>query len=286
MINRDLVRKLVSAQFPQWKDLSIEPVARSGWDNRTFHLGDTMLLRLPTTSEYALQVEKEQLWLPKLAPFLPLAIPEPLAMGQPGFDYHYKWSIYRYLVGETVACGHIADWKGLAKDLAAFLLALHRIDPQDGPPPGLHSFYRGGKLSTYDEEVRHALEALKGRVDVDRATKLWQAALKTSWQRPPVWVHGDVSAGNLLVHEGRLCAVIDFGQLTVGDPACDLTIAWTLFTGESRRVFCEALGLDSETWMRAQGWTLWKALITAASVINPDNFEADHCWRILDDVIH
>ncbi len=280
-----LVHRLVAAQFPQWKDLSIRPVAFSGWDNRTFHLGEHMLVRMPSAAEYAAQVEKEHKWLPRLAPFLPLPIPEPLAIGESAIGYPWRWSIYRWLDGDTAVSAHISDLRAFAASLAHFLIALQQIDPTGGPLPGPHSFYRGGALTVYDTETREAITALKGKIDIDAAAEVWEAALATSWRGAPVWVHGDVSAGNLLVQEGRLSAVIDFGQLTVGDPACDLAIAWTLFGGESREVFRSMLPLDAGTWARGRGWTLWKALIIAAGLTDTNAVKGGQCWHIIDEVL-
>ena len=285
MIDSELVRRLVATQFPQWKDLPVRAVAHAGWDNRTFHLGEHMLVRMPSAADYALQVEKEHRWLPKLAPLLPLQIPEPLAHGVPGEGYPWGWSIYRWLEGETASTAKIGNLQEFAASLANFLITLQSIDTTDGPAPGLHSFYRGGSLKTYDAETRNAIAALKDKIDTDAATNLWEDALSTSWQGTPVWVHGDISAGNLLVHESRLNAVIDFGQLTVGDPACDLAITWTFFKGESRKVFRSMLPLDADTWARGRAWTLWKALIVAAGLTNPGNAESAECWRIIDDVL-
>ena len=280
-----LVRRLVATQFPEWKDLPVLPVSFSGWDNRTFHLGKEMLVRMPSGAEYALQVEKEQYWLPRLASLLPLPIPVPLAVGEPGDGYLWKWSIYRWLEGDTAASSHIDNLCDFATSLAQFLIALQRIDSTGGPPPGLHSFYRGGPLMIYDAEVRQAIAILKGKIDVDAATKVWETALATTWQNSPVWVHGDISAGNLLVQKGELSAVIDFGQLTVGDPACDLAIAWTFFKGKSREVFRKMLPLDDGTWDRGRGWTLWKALIIAAGLTNVIVSEVEQCSRIIDEVL-
>lgn len=284
-INTSLVQRLVAAQFPQWKDLPIRPVALSGWDNRTFHLGEHMLVRMPSRVEYASQVEKEHRWLPKLAPLLPLPIPVPLAMGEPGEGYPWKWSIYRWLEGEPASSGRIADLSAFASSLAHFLAAFQGIDSTGGPAPGPHSFYRGGSLKNYNDETRRAIEALKGKIDAGAASAVWDEALSTAWHGKGVWVHGDMSAGNLLVQNGKLSAVIDFGQLTVGDPACDLAIAWTLFQGKSREVFRGMLPLDAGTWARARGWTLWKALVVAAGFTDPNNAESRQCWRIIDHVL-
>ena len=206
-------------------------------------------------------------------------------IGEPAAGYPWKWSIYRWLEGHTAAFAHIADLRDFATRLARFLIALQSIDSEDGPLPGSHSFYRGGALTTYDVETRQAIAALKGKIDIDTATEVWETALMTTWHDPPVWVHGDISAGNLLVQEGQLRAVIDFGQLTVGDPACDLAIAWTLFAGESREVFRAMLPFNAGTWARARAWTLWKFLIVAAGLTDWNAIEAAQSWRIIDEVL-
>ena len=231
-INVSLVSRLVAAQFPQWADLPVTPAVPQGWDNRTFRLGAHMTVRLPSAAAYALQVEKEHRWLPKLAPHLPLSIPVPLAKGAPADGYPWQWSVYRWLEGETATAERIADLRQFATALARFLTALQRIDPAGGPPPGRHNFFRGGPLTVYDAETRQALAALEGRIDTIAANAVWEAALAASGHGSPVWFHGDVAAGNLLVRDGRLGAVIDFGTSGVGDPSCDLAIAWTLFGGE------------------------------------------------------
>jgi aminoglycoside phosphotransferase (APT) family kinase protein len=221
-IDAALAGRLIAEQFPQWADLPILPVALGGWDNRTFHLGERMTVRLPSAARYAAQVEKEQRWLPRLARDLPLPIPAPLAMGRPGQGYPWRWSVYGWLDGETAAGARIDDRPRFAADLGAFLSALQRIEATDGPPAGPHSFWRGGPLSTYDAETRTAIAALDGRIDARAVTAVWEAALETCWAAAPVWVHGDMAAGNLLVLDGDLSAVIDFGCSCVGDPACDL----------------------------------------------------------------
>jgi aminoglycoside phosphotransferase (APT) family kinase protein len=284
-IDVTLVRRLIELEFPQWKDLPIQPVAVSGWDNRTFHLGAHMVVRMPSAADYALQVEKEQQWLLKLAPFLPLPIPVPLGLGGPAYDYPWKWSIYTWLPGDTATVSHITNLRDFATTLAQFLVALQHIDSKNGPLPGPHSLYRGGELMTYDHETRQAIAILNGKINVNAATEVWEAALATSWHHPPVWVHGDISPSNLLVQEGRLSAVIDFGQLAIGDPACDLAIAWTLFKDESREAFRALLPLDAGTWARGRAWTLWKALIIAAGLTNSPPIETKHCWHIIDEVL-
>ena len=285
-IDAALVGLLVAEQFPQWADLPVRPVEFGGWDNRTFHLGSDKMVRLPSAARYAEQVDKEHRWLPKLAPHLPLPIPIPLTKGAPAHGYPWGWSVYRWLEGETAIVGRIADLRQFAIALAWFLTALQRIDPAGGPLPGRHNFYRGGPLTVYDAETRQALAALEGRIDTEAASAVWEAALDATWHGSPVWFHGDVATGNLLVKEGRLSAVIDFGTSGVGDPSCDLAISWTLFWGESRKAFREALGPDDATWARGRGWTLWKALITLAEHVDTNPPQASVAQRVIDEVIN
>jgi aminoglycoside phosphotransferase (APT) family kinase protein len=284
-IDASLAARLVAAQFPQWADLPVRPVALGGWDNRTFHLGEQMIVRLPSAQRYAAQVEKEQRWLPALAASLPLPIPSPIAMGRPGDDYPWPWSIYGWLNGETATRGRIADLNRFGADLAGFLSALQRIDVADGPAAGPHSFWRGGPLATYDGETRQSIEELGGKIDTAAVTQVWNAALAATWRGSRVWVHGDVAAGNLLVDEGRLSAVIDFGCCAVGDPACDLAIAWTFLEGESREAFRAALPLDAAAWARGRGWTLWKALKVWAALPDANPLGAERSRRIVVDLV-
>lgn len=285
MIDAALVRTLIAAQFPQWSDLAIKPVRQGGWDNRTFHLGDHMTVRLPSGASYAAQVLKEQYWLPRLAPQLPLPIPEPVALGEPDEHYPWHWSVYRWLAGETAKRERIADLPQFANDLAAFLTALQGADATGGPVPGAHNFHRGGSLSVYDAQTRQAIAVLGGAIDTGLATAVWDAALAAAWSGPPVWLHGDVASGNLLVRDNRLSAVIDFGTCGVGDPACDLAIAWTLFEGESRQSFKAALPLDPATWARGRGWTVWKALIVYAGLPGTNPLEKENAKHILGEVL-
>lgn len=284
-IDTALVRRLVATQFPEWSALPIAPVEFGGWDNRTFHLGNEMTVRLPSAVHYADQVAKEQRWLPILAPQLPLPIPVPLAMGHPDEIYPWPWSIYAWREGQTALAERIDDLSAFARTLTAFLDALQAVDASGGPPPGPHNFFRGGSLQVYDEQTREALMRLDGKVDRRLAMEVWDAALSTSWQHAPVWFHGDVAYGNLLVKDGRLDAVIDFGTSGVGDPACDLAITWHLFEGESREVFRRSRLLDAGTWARGRGWTLWKALIVAAGMAGANPEDRRKSWQIIDDVL-
>jgi aminoglycoside phosphotransferase (APT) family kinase protein len=266
-----VVAGLVAEQFPQWAALPVERVEIDGWDNTTFRLGAELSVRLPSADWYVAQVDKEHRWLPFLASHLPLPIPEPVALGRPGGEFPRPWSIYRWIEGDPASLASVVDLTGLAADLAGFLAALYALDAAGGPPPGWHNSFRGASLRTFVAEMEEksrpvdavrSIELLADEIDAETATEVWEAALDSEWDRPPVWVHGDVGASNLLVAGGRLGAVIDFGCAAVGDPACDLVMAWNFFDDESRAEFRRRLPFDDATWARARGWALWKTLIT------------------------
>jgi len=262
-ISEALVRRLLAAQFPAWATLRVEPVVSDGTDNAMFRLGRDMAVRLPRYPAAAKQVEKEQTWLPRLAPHLPLPIPVAIANGSPApaNGYPWQWSVCRWLDGEQPISTQ-SDVAQIAVDLAEFVAALHKIDPADGPPPGAHNTGRGEPLARRDLATRDAIAALHGTIDVDAVTAAWEADLNAPVRhRQPVWIHGDLSAGNLLVANGRLSGVIDFGCLGVGDPACDLIVAWNLFSEDARRTYRAALMVDDATWARGRGWALSVALI-------------------------
>lgn len=284
-IDASLVKRLVRTQFPQWADLPVLPVENGGWDNRTFRVGERMSARLPSALAYVAQVEKEHRWLPVLRPHLPLAIPVPIALGAPGAGYPWPWSIYGWLDGDPAQLDHVSDLSRFAADLARFLVALRGIDTRHGPAAGPHNFHRGGLLSIYDAETRQSIRTLAGEIDVTAVTDVWDTALETSWQGPSAWVHGDMAATNLLVKSGLLNAVIDFGCCGIGDPSCDLVVAWTFLDQAARGVFRSTVGLDPATWQRARGWALWKALITLVQHRDANPVEADKQRQIIRDVL-
>jgi aminoglycoside phosphotransferase (APT) family kinase protein len=257
----------------------VTPVPRQGWDNRTFRLGDQLSVRLPSAEGYVPAVEKENRWLPELARHLPLPVPSPVAAGRPGAGFPFPWSVRQWLTGDTLEEAAEVDRDRLASELGAFLTVLRRA-PVPGPVGGRHSFFRGCHPSVYGDEVEQALEQLGDTVDGRACRSVWAEAVTSAWPSAPVWFHGDIAVGNLLVRDGRLAAVIDFGTCGVGDPACDLVIAWNTLEGTERSRFREAVGLDEQTWRRARGWALWKALIMLAE---PD---AAPAWQhVVDQVL-
>jgi aminoglycoside phosphotransferase (APT) family kinase protein len=254
-----LVRRLLAGQFPQWADLAIDPVVSYGTDHDIYRLGEHLSARLPRISWAIAQAAKEAEWLPKLAPHLPLAVPVQLAMGHPAEGYPFEWSVYRWLPGEN-ANGTIADLDQAAVDLAAFVNALRRIDATDAHPRPTRS--RGAPLAELDEQLRRSIAQLGDRIDGDAALFSWEESLNApDWDGEEVWVHGDLLPGNLLVVAGRLSAVIDFGCLNVGDPACDLLPAWNVFTGDSRARYRAELQVDDASWLRGRGWALCQAVV-------------------------
>jgi aminoglycoside phosphotransferase (APT) family kinase protein len=263
-IDAVLVSRLITSQFPEWAELTVEPVAFLGTDNFLYRLGSDKVVRLPRRQQNAAGLEKERQWLPKLAPLLPMAVPVPLATGEPAEGYPFDWAIYRWLEGEPATSDKI-DMGQAATDLATFVAALQRVDPAGGPPPGEHNSWRGVPLVMRDWEMRSAISSLGSAIDAKAVTAVWKAALSASdSERAPVWIHGDLDSRNLLAREGRLTAVIDFGCLGVGDPACDVMVAWKILAGGSRDIFLSALSADEATRIRARGWVLSQALIALA----------------------
>jgi aminoglycoside phosphotransferase (APT) family kinase protein len=289
-IDEALVRRLIAGQFPQWAGLPVAPVAKPGWDNMTFRVGDALSVRMPRFARWIGQVEREQRWLPVLAPQLPLAVPEPVGRGEPAEGYPYPWSVYRWLEGEPVDPQRLADPEAAAIALARFLRALREIDAAGGPPPEWSNGYRGGPIGDerdspiVETRVRPKLDALAGVIDVGPITAVWEAAhAAPAWDRPPVWVHGDPAPSNLLAVDGRLSAVIDFGTLAVGDPAVDLIAAWQSLPAGARDAFRAELGVDDATWARGRGWGLAAVLPDPEALADPAR--AAHARRPLDELV-
>jgi aminoglycoside phosphotransferase (APT) family kinase protein len=223
----------------------------------TFRLGADLTVRLPRTPWTAGQVEQDATWLPRLAPQLPLAVPELVALGTPGEGYPFSWGVYRWLDGEEFQLDLLSDPAQAATDLAGFISSLQTIDATGAPVPADDPFSRGTPLAPRDAMFREALDELRDEYDTGLVLAAWEASLAAApWGGAPVLIHGDLLPGNLLVSNGRLSAVIDFASLRAADPAGDLLPAWYVFTGESRRVFRDELGVDDDTWARGRGWAL------------------------------
>jgi aminoglycoside phosphotransferase (APT) family kinase protein len=255
-VDDDLVRGLVRDQFPQWVDLSVRRVPSTGTDNAIYRLGSHLGVRVPRIHWAVGQIAKEILWLPRLAAHLSVALPEPVARGDPGTGYPFPWLVYKWLEGEDALTGPVGEWCALASDTAAFVSELQGIDAASAPPAG----YRAGPLAPQDEITRRCIIHLEGVIDVRRATSVWDAALSADpWPGPAVWVHGDLLPGNVLIRKGRLTGIIDWSAAGVGDPACEAMLAWAM-PPEARAVYRTELDMDDATWARGRGWALQQAV--------------------------
>lgn len=282
--DESLVRRLLAAQFPNWSNLPIARVASFGTDNAIYRLGEDLALRMPRIEWATAQVDKEARWLPVMAPLLPLTVPVPIAKGAPGEGYPWSWSVVPWLAGHDANNARIDDLNRVALDVAQFIAALRRIDTTGGPAPSKQNFFRGVPLRSLDRQIRDHLEKLDRSID-GTVRDVWDAAVTTPvWDRAPVWVHGDLMPGNLIVTHGRLSAVIDFGCLGVGDPACDLIPAWYLFSGESRQTFRQATGADDATWARARGWVV-RAIGGLIYYADSNPAMVAQCRRVLAEVV-
>jgi aminoglycoside phosphotransferase (APT) family kinase protein len=258
----ELVRRLVDSQFPQWSRLPLERIESSGTVNVLYRLGDHLVARLPRVFEGGTTwagrgVERDLEWLPRLAPLLPVRIPRLAAKGEPDEGYPGSWGVYDWLPGELPEVGRLADSNSLARQLAAFVLALRAVELRPGPDSA-----RGSSLGRFDAPVRAALPALGAEIDAAAVLAAWERALAAApWEGAPVWVHGDLMPANLLLEGTALTAVLDWGGAGLGDPAIDLQPAWNLLPSPARCVFRDELEVDDASWERGRGWALWTGIV-------------------------
>ena len=271
-IDEALAARLLAVQFPRWADLPLRRVEPSGTVNAIFRLGTELSVRLPRRDGPTGPGSKELEWLPKLAPVLPVEVPVPVAQGRPSAEYPWFWEIHTWVEGHTAAVAEI-DAIQAARDLAALIATMQEIDPA-GAPPG-----RGIPLAERDREIRSWLARFDGDPIV---TVEWERALAAPpWKGAPVWHHGDLDARNWLVRDGRISGVIDWGAMGVGDPACDVMVAWKLHSPAARDAFRDALPTDDATWERARGWVLSQAVAILAYYTpenNPVLFDEAQSW--------
>jgi aminoglycoside phosphotransferase (APT) family kinase protein len=255
-LNDDLVRSLIATQMPEWAHLPLQQMPSTGTDNAIYRLGRRLGVRLPRIQWAVPQIEKEAQWLPRLAPHLPSAVPEPVTQGKPAHGYPYPWLVFTWLDGDDALVGTVGDRCRLARDVAAFVSALQAVDPMGAPPAGS----RAGRLAPHDETTRLAITRLDGLIDVGRAIAVWEAAIAADpWSASPVWVHGDLLPGNVVVRDGRLAGIIDWSAAGIGDPACEAMLAWAM-PPDARSAYRAALEFDDATWVRGRGWALQQAV--------------------------
>lgn len=262
-ITSSLVRSLIGEQFPQWSSLPIRPVEAQGWDNRTFRLGDRMTVRLPSADGYVAGLVREEQTLAILGSSFRVAIPRVVATGAPSALFDRPWSVREWIEGHTLTAVGAREREIAVSGVGDALRELQTCDTVGAPWAGRASAYRGCHISAVGEDVPGLLDLLARR-QAEGCRALWDAAVATVWTGPPMWVHGDVAPGNLLFDsDGRLTALIDFGQTCVGDPACDLAFAWLSCSPRERDLLRSRLELPEDAWLRGAAWALWKALISS-----------------------
>lgn len=263
VVDESLAHGLLEHQFPQWAGLPLTRLRTGGSDHVIFRLGDALTVRIPRGDWAAHQAVKEATWLPRLAPLLPVAISFPVATGAPALGYPWHWSVHRWLPGETVSPEAGGDTVAMARQLAGFLRALHAVPDTVAEAAASLDDVSRPALARRDRSTREDIAAVADAFDAAALLRVWETALGTpSWEsgNDPVWCHGDFHHGNLLAENGTLSAVIDFGELGLGDPACDVVIAYTLLSRPARVTFRDLLGLDDATWARGRGWALTTGL--------------------------
>jgi aminoglycoside phosphotransferase (APT) family kinase protein len=264
-VNESLVGRLLRRQMPSLAELLLVRVEPWGTDNAIWRLGDDLVLRFPRIHWAAQQVDLEAKWLPVLAPYLPVAVPEPIAVGDPNDDYPYRWAVHRWIQGHPAAIDIVNDPVTFALDLAAVCRALHAV-PTDGAPPPTN---RARPIADYDTATRWAIDRASHLIDAAAATAVWEDALDAPpYDGPAMWVQGDLE-GNCLVSGGRLCGIVDWGSACIGDPAVDVQVVWSpLFNDESRRAFLDALEVDEATIRRSRGAALNQACMALPYYMN------------------
>jgi aminoglycoside phosphotransferase (APT) family kinase protein len=270
----ELVGEILRDQQPQWADCAIREVSSTGTDHALYRLGDAVA-RVPLRETATRPIDTEFRWLPWLAERLLVEIPRPLARVGPSPRFPYPWSIHSWVDGE---CGTTAliDRALLAVDLARLLRTLQALDTDGGPPSVEAYCWRGIPLRRRDASTREAIASSRELIDVAAVTSAWEAALDTpEWTGPAVWVHGDLAAGNLIFRDRRLAGVIDWACMAVGDPACDLVVAWELLDESSRDTFRAEVAVDDATWERGRGWALSTAVGALAYYEDTNPFMAD-----------
>lgn len=267
-----LVRRLIDRSLPQYADLRLQSLASSGSSNALFRLGDSLVVRLPRQPGGSTTIEKEARWLPVVAQGVTVGVPEIVAVGEPGFGYPEKWAVTTWLKGQVPTVPWGVDGgssRRVAEGLATFLTELRQV----GLPASVNNepalvWYRGGHLGDMDSEFRQRVDECRQLgdlgLDLDRALKVWDDALAAERATDPLtsWYHGDLLAENLLIRDGELTAVLDFGGLGVGDPSVDLIVAWEVLDSQGRQIFRSATGVDGAAWAKGMGWALLIGVIT------------------------
>jgi len=280
-INPELIKDLLQEQFPKWENQPLQLMHPEGTDNAMYRLGNDKLIRLPRTEGSSLNIEKELTWLPKLGPKLPISIPSIIGRGMANKNYPFPWLICEWLEGSNPDQEGMIDEQKAATDLAFFVKAMQQVPTVEGP-----NCSRGQPLNTREKEVLQSIPLLKELYDTNLLKELWESASSAPhWKRDPVWIHGDLHAGNLLAMEKKIVGVVDWGLAGIGDPACDMIVAWTLLCQQSREIFRSLVQPDDHTWSRGRGWALFLGIVGYPYYRDTNPIFAGIAKRALDQVI-
>jgi aminoglycoside phosphotransferase (APT) family kinase protein len=277
-VDEALVRRLLAAQMPDIADAPLTLIEPWGTDNAIWRLGEDLVVRLPRIHWATGQVEREALWLPRLAQHLPVAVPEPVAIGEPGDGYPYRWAVHRWIPGDGAALQVVDDPVRFALDLANVVRMLEVVETEGAPA----AIGRARPLHSYDSSTRQAIDNARDLIDASAAVAVWEEALAAPpHEGPPLWVQGDLE-GNCLVRDGRLCGIVDWGSACVGDPAVDVQVVWSpLFTDDSRRAFVDALGVDGATLARSRGAAINQACAALPYYMHTYPLIVERSWHKL-----
>jgi len=285
-IDAPLAKALVGAQFKEWSDLPISAVHAASTDNVMFRLGDELAIRFPRRASAEPAIVKETTWLPRLARGLPMEVPLPVAAGQPADGYPYCWSVVQWLEGAPMEVAELRPSLQTARDLAAFITALRAQDTSAAPLAGPHNHLRGAPLAAFDPEMRRRFNVMSDVPDLGAIVAAWERGLAVpTWVGPPVWVHGDLKAANLLMRDHTLTGVLDWGLAGVGDPAADLSGGWSIFDGRTRTAFRAALAVDDTAWARGRAWALIEGVLNLSYYRGRVEVLAQAGRRVIDQVL-
>lgn len=268
-VGTSLARQLLTEQMPQYAAMPLRRVPSGGTENAVFRLGEELAVRMPLYPGAVGGLLKEVRWLPVIAPHLSLEVPEVVATGQPSEDYPFPWAVVRWIRGEDAVTGGVESVRGTAVTLGQLVAELRSIDTTDAPKPGSEGFVRGLPLVGRDATFRSALAHCEDLLDVQQVQAIWEDALAApDWDGPPVWLHADLIPGNLLLRDGRVVGVLDFGAMATGDPAYDVTPAWHLLDRDNRTLFREIVEADEAMWRRARGLVVSGGVIALPYYLN------------------
>ena len=285
-MNISIAENLIKQQFSPIENLSVKPAQATGSDNFIFRVGNDLLIRLPRHASSESQLKKEIKWLPLLSEVLPVSIPQIYFKGSPAPEFPFQWGIFKWIDGSIYDPLLFENTDHIVNTMVHFIHALWKADPSNGPEYGEHNNFRGQPLAERDKQTTEAIKTLPHFYKQETLTSLWNTACTMNvWNKPYIWVHGDLHWGNILTKNDNLSGIIDFGSLGLGDPAVDVMCAWILFSPEKRRLFKQKINVDTPTWTRGMGWALSFAAIALPYYLPKKHILADIASFTLDNIM-